>query len=482
MPYTFDWVSKDVVKKLQGKDLRPVRRLSDATKFRQFDILQKTPQSLFFKSEDTPVGYSLLQILEPNFPVPEPEVSAPIPLKHIISQKLKANVDVKAAIADGGASAEFVQSCGYDIEVQSRSIPDSKLESLQNRKLLDKEPSFVTDCRMGRNNLYVVTEAFEVTKDTVVEGSSSIGLSGKALVSQLVKGEAQGQWQREITDSVPIQKGAVLAYKKKQLVIENNTCAILLSANAKKKTFPGIFNMIPKYIAMSPPSCTLRMEMEPYSANGLGSWIDYIPPIGRIEEPVHLDFKYLEKEVFLRKEQLAMLSKDVQDVVFSSLLPMLSDSDVLYDLINMLELDQLGHMDGPAGLILDELRKNSSAPWIDLKEPLLYLLQALMVLSDTQLDLLAQSMEMRILLQQRELVKSILEPNFKYPWNIPFTLQPQLLASLQGEGLAITYELLKGCGLKMELNNPRSTWDLEAKMPLSALYGILSCLQQLAEA
>lgn len=70
MLYTFDQVSKDVVKKLQGKDLRPVRCLSDATKFRQFDILQKTPQSLFFKSEDTPVGYSLLQILEPNFPVP----------------------------------------------------------------------------------------------------------------------------------------------------------------------------------------------------------------------------------------------------------------------------------------------------------------------------------------------------------------------------------------------------------------------------
>lgn len=475
MLYTFDQVSKDVVKKLQGKDLRPVRCLSDATKFRQFDILQKTPQSLFFKSEDTPVGYSLLQILEPNFPVPETEVSAPMPLKHITSQKWKADVDVKATIADGGASAEFVQSCGYDIEVQSRSIPDSKLESLQNRKLLDKKLSFVTDCQMGRNNLYVVTEVFEVTKDTVVQGSSSIDLSGKALVSQLVKGEAQGQWQRETTDLVPIPKGAVLAYKKKQLVIENNTCAILLSANAKKKTFPGIFNF-----GMSSRSQT--MEIVPYSANGLGSWIDYIPPIGRIEEPVHLDFKYLEKEVFLRKEHLAMLSKDVQDVVFSNLLPMLSDSDVLFDLINMLELDQLGHMDGPAGLILDELRKNSSTPWIDLKGLILYLLQALMVLSDTQLDLLAQSMEMRILLQQRELVRSILEPNFKYPWNIPFTLQPQLLAPLQGEGLAITYELLKGCGLKMEPNSPRSTWDLEAKMPLSALYGILSCLQQLVEA
>ncbi|XP_052017520.1 gasdermin-C [Apodemus sylvaticus] len=481
MSYTFDWVSKDVVKKLQGKDLRPVKRLSDATKFRQFDILQKTPQSLFFKSEDTPVGYSLLKILEPNFPVPEPEVSAPIPLKHTVSQKLKANVDVKA-IVEGGASAEFVQSCGYDIEVQSTSIPDSKLESLQNRKLLDQEPSFVTDCRMGRKNLYVVTEAFEVTKGTVLEGSSSIGLSGKALIPQFVKGQAQGQWQRDRTDSVPILKGAVLAYKKKQLVIKNNTCAILLSDNAKKKTFPGIFNMAPKcgYVTLRtsigiPPRDDLR-RLE------ITLRINDVPPIGSIEEPAHLDFKCLQNEVSLQTEQLAMLSKDVQDVVFSSLLHMLSDREALYDLMNMLELDQLGHLEGPGGIILDELQKDSSTPWIDLKNLILYLLQALMVLNDTQLDLLAQSVEMQLLLQQRELVKSILQPNFKYPWHIPFTLQPQLLAPLQGEGLAVTYGLLKECGLKMELNNPRSTWDLEAKMPLCALYGSLSFLQQLAEA
>ena len=33
-----------------------------------------------------------------------------------------------------------------------------------------------------------------------------------------------GQWQTEKTDSIPIQKGSVLAYKKQQLVIEDNTC------------------------------------------------------------------------------------------------------------------------------------------------------------------------------------------------------------------------------------------------------------------
>ncbi|XP_028731826.1 gasdermin-C-like [Peromyscus leucopus] len=463
MPYSFAWVCKDVVKKLQGRDLNPVKRLSDAMKFRQFEILQKNPQSLFWKSEDTPVGYSLLQILEPNCPVPEPEVSSPIPLKHNLSWKLKANAGVNA-IVEGSASTGFVQSCVYDIEVRCTSIPDSKLESLQNRKLLDREPSFVEDCRMGIKDLYVVTEAFEVTKDAVLEGSSSVELSGKVGIPHLVKVQAEGQWQSDRMDSVPIPKGAVVAYKKKQLAIENDTCAILLSAKAKKKTFLGMLQLIPTSY-----NETIEIDWE----------INYISPIGKIEEPFHLDFNCLQDEVSRKTWELSMFSKDVQDVVFSNLLPMLSDREILYDLMNMLELDQLGHMDGPGGMILDVLQQN---PWIELKNLILYLLQALMVLSDTQLSLLAQSMEKRLLFQQRELVKSILQPNFKYPWNIPFTLQLQLLAPLQGEGLVITYELLKECGLKMELNNPRSTWDLEAKMPLSALYGSLSLLQQLVDA
>lgn len=79
-------------------------------------------------------------------------------------------------------------------------------------------------------------------------------------------------------------------------------------------------------------------------------------------------------------------------------------------------------------------------------------------------------------------MRSILEPNFNCSENIPFTLQPELLAPLQGEDLAITYGLLDECGLKIELNSPGSTWDPEAQEPLSALYGALSVLSQLAKA
>ncbi|KAK1331890.1 hypothetical protein QTO34_007566 [Cnephaeus nilssonii] len=193
------------------------------------------------------------------------------------------------------------------------------------------------------------------------------------------------------------------------------------------------------------------------------------------------DFKLLQEEVS-QKVKAAELSKDMRGVVFSNLLAMLGHREALQDLMDKLEQEPFGHLEGPGGAILTELRKDSRYPEVGSKSLLLYLLEGLMVLSDSQLDLLAQSMEKRILLPQRDLVRGILEPNFNCFQNIPFTLQPELLAPLQGEGLVITYELLDECGLKMEVNSPRSTWIPEAKEPLSALYGTLSVLTQLAEA
>nr|XP_048313036.1 gasdermin-C-like [Myodes glareolus] len=505
----FATFSNDVAKWLNVTKLRPVTHFGEANKFRQFAILQKVDHSWILKSDYIPVGYSLPQILEPNFPVPESEVSGRFSFEHAVFHRLKVTADVNAnAIVEGSLSGTYKKDCEYDVKVNCISVPTPKLESLQNRKLLDKQPSFVKNCQMGEKKLYVVTDIYEVTEDIKLESKSHFGQSGKLSIP---KAKMEEEYEKVIKTSFLIEKGTVVAYKKSRLIIENDTCGkfqtsehlyeynaeqckiarlrvdkdrpatIRLYDGPKKKGLAGKMTNWLRSFRTSDKSDVLyssRILIESYP----GSHLACLLSLGKIEEPYHQDFKRLQNEVSQKTEKLAMLPKDVQEDVFSSLLLMLSKRQILYDLMIMLELDQLGHMDGPGDVILDQLRQDSIPSWIDFRNLILYLLQALMVLSDTQLKLLAQSMEKRLLLHQRELVKSILQPNFKYPWNIPFTLQPQLLAPLQGEGLVITYELLKECGLEMELNNPRSTWDLEAKLPLSALYGSLSFLQQLVEA
>ncbi|XP_077872541.1 gasdermin-C [Ictidomys tridecemlineatus] len=436
MPSIFERVSKKMVKNFGGKDLRPVKSLLDATHFRQFSILRKNPQSQFWEQPDIPVECSLMDILAPGSSVPEVEVTRSFFFSDTVIQKWKAGVSASAGV-DGGASGEFTQSRGSTLEFQKVTVPSRNLERLQNSKLLDPEPSFLKHCRERGDNLYVVTEVVELTNSTTLHDKSSVTTLGKLSGSWniLIKGEVQGQTVKDGAVTLTIPQGTVMAYKKKQLVIKGN----------------GVRSLV-------------------------------IPFLGRIEEPFCPDFKHLQEEVFRKTEALAQLSKGVQDDVFNNILPMLGDRGALQDLMDVLDLDSWDHLKGPGSIILNKLRQDSSPPWVKPQDSILYLLQAMMVLSDTQLELLALSMEKRILLWQRELVRVILEPNFKYPWSIPFTLPPELLAPLQGEGLAITYGLLEECGLKMELSSPRSTWDLEAKMPLSALYGTLSLLQQLAEA
>lgn len=79
-------------------------------------------------------------------------------------------------------------------------------------------------------------------------------------------------------------------------------------------------------------------------------------------------------------------------------------------------------------------------------------------------------------------MRSILEPNFRSRCSLPFSLEPELLAQLHGEGVAITFALLEECGLRVEPGNLKATWDLEVKKPLCALYAALSGLQQLVVA
>ncbi|XP_049710576.1 gasdermin-C [Elephas maximus indicus] len=437
MTSMFERYVKNLLKEVGREDLKPVRSLSSATKFQQFIMIRKKKGnffSQFWKQPDIPTEFSLMDILEPSSSIPETVSTEPFLFNIAEVQKQKGGVDVKVNVglemSVSGNATEFQES---SLEFQFVRIPPQTWTDLQKRETLEKEPAFLKECRDKRENLYVVTEIMKLTKNTTLNKMGHVSSGGKFSTpwNPYVKGQVQGEGLNVRKKTLTLPKGMVMAYQRKQLVLKED--AILhISDDDEQNTFQD-------------------------------------------------DFNHLQEEISREMEALASFPKDLRDTMFHNILAMLGDRGALQHLMDMLEENPSGHLDGPGGTILDELRKNTEDPWVSPKYHILYILGAIMVLSDTQHDLLAQSMKMRILAQQRELVRSILEPNFKYPWSIPFTLKPELLALLQDEGVAITFGLLDECGLMMEPNIPRSTWDLEAKGPLSALYATLSVLQQLAD-
>nr|XP_023504733.1 gasdermin-C isoform X4 [Equus caballus] len=471
----FKRTSKNITKEIGGKDLRPVKNFWSATEIQQFSLLRKRKTlSLFLGQREYPAGVSLMDILEPISSVPEPVKEGPFLLRDAAVLKLKAGVSVNSGV-EVNVSGEATESYDDTLQYQIVTTPFPTWTELQKRKVLDPEPSFLKQCRETGVDLYVVTETVELLNSPVLQETSSGKSSGLFSLSwnTFFKGEGAGECLKVREKELTLQKGMVMAYKRKQLVFKENGWDIChISDDDKKKTFP-------EDIRFRIMHTELQQEC---LRKGCTEEILSMLPIGRIEKRFGQEFKHLQEEVSRQMEELAQLTKGVQDVLFHNIPAMLGDQGALQELMDMLEQEPLGHLSGPGGTILNELRKDSSYLRVNPKYPIIYLLEAILVLSDIQHDLLAQSKEKRILLHQRELVRSILEPNFSYPWNIPFTLKPELLAPLQGEGLAITYGLLEECGLKMQLDSPRSTWGLEAKKPLSALYGTLSMLQQLAEA
>ncbi|KAI5279213.1 Gasdermin-C [Manis pentadactyla] len=450
MPSMFESICKNLVRDFEDKDLRPVRYLLSANKSRQFATLWKKRKncSQFWEQPDVPVEYTLVDILEPSSSAPGTVVTGPFLFSDTIVQKQAASADLSAGL-HLRVSGEASGSHGSSLEFQAVTIPLHNWEDLQKRKVLDQELFFLVECKIRGDNLCFIPW------------------------NTLVKGEAVGEGLRVREKTLTLPKGTVMASKRTLLVSKGNGWYI--SDDDKQRTFPEE---------------QLRMLMSS------GEWVTLEPKVGLM--PVHkaalhnkspdwherlrADFRCLQEEVSEKAEAAARLPRDVQDVVFSNVQDMLRDREALEALVHMLEQEPLGHLNGPGGTILNKLQEDSGYSWSNTKYLILYLLEAIVVLNDTQLDLLARSMEKGILLHQRELVRSILEPNFKYPWNIPFTLKPALLAPLQGEALLITCSLLEECGLEVKLNRPGSTWDLEAKQPLSALYGALSVLQQLAAA
>ncbi|XP_055968024.1 gasdermin-C-like [Sorex fumeus] len=469
MVVLFDDAVKRLLRQVGKEDLKPVTDLKSAKKFHHFNVLRKKKNgfSSFWNPPDIPAGFSLLDILDQSTPVPDPSREGPFIYKDNMVWKGEGDVTI-----DAGFGAEMAASGGTNksyesiLKFQINEITTKTWTDLCSRALLKPEPWFLEQYRQKREDLYVVTETVEVTNSPQLRVESDRKWFGKFSIPQTpyIKGQGQVTGDKKREQLLTLPENMVMAYQTKQLIFKKDGWEILLIKDKKQMTFPD----------EDFQSKSLEMSITENRSE--------ILPIQRIEKPLSQDFKQLQDEISRRMGELSQFSKNIQDILFHNILVMLGDREALQDLQDMMEQFPQGDLNGPGGIILNELRKNSEDSFFYAPYCIPYLLEALLVLNDTQRDLLAWSMEKKILVHQRELVRSILEPNFKYPWRIPFTLKPELLTPLKDEGVAVTYKLLEECGLKIDLNSNRSAWDLEAKMPLSALYGCLSLLQQLAVA
>ncbi|XP_055987864.1 gasdermin-C-like [Sorex fumeus] len=520
MVVIFDEVVKRSLRQFGKRDLKPVPALINSEEFHCFNVVRKKKNgsSSFWNQPDIPTGFSLLDILDLSSPVPDLSRKHPIIYEDKVFWKGKGSLTIDAGVeADGAASGETNKSYESTLKLQINEITAKTLTELQSRPLLKPESQFLEQCRKRREDLYVVTKTLELINCPQLCAESGRKWLGKLSIPEtpFIKGQGQVTGDKRRQQSMKLLKNKVLAYQTKQLIFKKDGCEILHIKDKKQMTFPHV--VMPNIIGYIGDRSMYKMQSDRsmykmqrlttmYESECLTTMYEseclttmYEPkcesmeflqtkdrseilPIQQIEEPLSQDFKQLQVEISRRMGELSQFSKNIQDILFHNILVMLGDREALQDLQDMMEQFPQGDLNGPGGIILNELRKNSENLLVYARSCILYLLEALLVLNDTQLYLLAWSMKEKILVHQRELVRSILEPNFKYPWRIPFTLKPELLTPLQDEGVAVTYKLLEECGLKIDLNSNRSAWDLEAKMPLSALYGCLSLLQQLAVA
>nr|6KMZ_E Chain E, Gasdermin-D [Homo sapiens] len=194
-------------------------------------------------------------------------------------------------------------------------------------------------------------------------------------------------------------------------------------------------------------------------------------------------FQGLRAEVETISKELELLDRELCQLLLEGLEGVLRDQLALRALEEALEQGQsLGPvepLDGPAGAVLECLVLSSGMLVPELAIPVVYLLGALTMLSETQHKLLAEALESQTLLGPLELVGSLLEQSAPWQERSTMSLPPGLLGNSWGEG-APAWVLLDECGLELGEDTPHVCWEPQAQGRMCALYASLALLSGLS--
>ncbi|PNJ07842.1 GSDMD isoform 11 [Pongo abelii] len=425
MGSAFERVVRRVVQELDhGGELIPVTSLQSSTGFQPYCLVVRKPSSSWFwKPRYKCVNLSIKDILEPDAPEPDLQRGRSFHFYDAMDGQLQGSVELaapgQAKIAGGAAVSD---SSSTSMNVYSLSVdPNTWQTLLHDRHLRQPEHKILQQLRSRGDNVYVVTEVLQTQKDVEV--------------TRTHKREGSGQFS-------------------------------LLGTMCLQTSFSS-------RIRSRGPSSHPRLVRAESPQHGV-----------LVEGAFTEDFQGLWAEVETISKELELLDRELCQLLLRGLEGVLRDQLALRALEEALEQGQsLGPvepLDGPAGAVLECLVFPSRMLVPELAIPVVYLLGALTMLSETQHKLLAEALESRSLLGPLELVGSLLEQSAPWQEHSTMSLPPGLLGSSWGEG-APAWVLLDECGLELGEDTPHVCWEPQAQGRMCALYASLALLSGLSQ-
>ncbi|XP_056677010.1 gasdermin-C-like [Monodelphis domestica] len=370
MPSMFERDAKKVVKELGKRDLIPVQSLLTSPRFHPFCLIRKKEKKFpwFFEPTFLDTYFSLMDILEPSSSVPEVTSSKPLHFYETEYTELQGNMDLNVTReVQGKVTGATTSSHNLALKLQILTVVPQIWETLMERKVKSKH-SFLQEVQNRGEKLYVVAEAVEIIEDTILMQSNKNEGSIQASLGQLsslpginFKGEGKGQTDGK--KGVSVNQGYIVAFRALELFIHNDKW------------------------------------MEEFYIDRLTGKHIYAPT----------NFEEFQEMMIREQEALLKGSRELRVTLLHVIQNILGNRKALHDLEDMLDqvpdMREKGQLEGPGVCILKHLQDNSGDASNQQTESILYFLGALMILTDTQQELLAQSLEKRILPQQLELVR-----------------------------------------------------------------------------
>ncbi|XP_016288126.2 gasdermin-D-like [Monodelphis domestica] len=259
MPSMFKKMATSLVNEVGKKNLKPVSNLSCSHRFRPFCLLRKK----YKKNKFTCTEFSLMDILEPHFPVPEVNQENHFEFWKKVYGRLGGAVllDMKKKInMKMGVSAGAEKSDGSFLELQILTVSYQTWRTLQmERKMVTPEPSFIGELRSQGEDLYVVIEAIELLNNPVLGRNISLEGAGTISIPDIVNVKGQSHGSRGKQKLMTIPPHSILAYRAAKLSISENSWEILYFLDEKQKTFQNRRGMRQE-LHVQPGQCVENQE------------------------------------------------------------------------------------------------------------------------------------------------------------------------------------------------------------------------------